>query len=363
MLRELRWKPDFGKTLDRFEAWWRREIIDRSPVTVSVKELRKHVPIPEKQFATARERWLDVEYNVRRSIAWLEGRHYVGDSFPALFPNVGPEVNATVMGCELEFGETTSWSKPIIHDPAEWPAIVNRPMNFDNPYWRAIEQITDLALEMCEGRYVVTLTDIHDNYDLLAALRDPQHLCIDLMDCPEVIERCGRATVRVFQEMFNRNWAKVKAAGHPCTNWTPALSVDAFYEPSCDFWCMVSDQVAKELILPDIVAEMQVLDRSLFHLDGINALRHLDLLLDLPQLTGVQWVYGSGNGPAVRWMDTYRRIKQAGKVIQLLAETPRDALDVLAEIGQRGVWVCVAEPFDTVESADAFIRDVAKVKP
>jgi hypothetical protein len=27
------------------------------------------------------------------------------------------------------------------------------------------------------------------------------------------------------------------------------------------------------------------------------------------------------------------------------------------------VWVCVAEPFDTVESADAFIRDVAKVKP
>ena len=36
MIRELSFKPDFARTVQRFEAWWNGEIIDRPPVTLSV---------------------------------------------------------------------------------------------------------------------------------------------------------------------------------------------------------------------------------------------------------------------------------------------------------------------------------------
>jgi hypothetical protein len=100
---------------------------------------------------------------------------------------------------------------------------------------------------------------------------------------------------------------------------------------------------------------MQPLERSLFHLDGPQALRLLDLLLDLPQLDAVQWVYGSGNGPASNWIDVYKRIQNAGKSIQLIAETAEGARTVVDQLKPQGVWISVIEPFNSVESAQRFV--------
>jgi len=118
---------------------------------------------------------------------------------------------------------------------------------------------------------------------------------------------------------------------------------------------MVSPQIARDWILPNIQTEMQPLERSLFHLDGPQALRLLDLLLDLPQLDAVQWVYGSGNGPASNWIDVYQRIQNAGKSIQLIAETAEGARTVVDQLKPQGVWISVIEPFNSVESAQRFV--------
>jgi hypothetical protein len=118
---------------------------------------------------------------------------------------------------------------------------------------------------------------------------------------------------------------------------------------------MVSPQIARDWILPNIQTEMQPLERSLFHLDGPQALRLLDLLLDLPQLDAVQWVYGSGNGPASNWIDVYKRIQNAGKSIQLIAETAEGARTVVDQLKPQGVWISVIEPFNSVESAQRFV--------
>jgi hypothetical protein len=358
MLRELKLKPDFGKTLDRFEAWWRGEILDRCPVTLYAPSGKPYKG-PTKRHATLRDRWMDVEFQVDSAIAHLEQGVYPGDHFPQYMPNVGPELNATLLGCDLEFSENSSWSKPIIHDPAQWEQILTRPLDLGNVYWQTIEKMTDLAIEKSDGRYLVGITDIHDNYDLLAALRDPETLCLDIMDCPQTIRRVAHATANVFGEMFRRLYAKTRAAGMPCTTWIPATHDGPYYVPSCDFWCMVSDEIAREWILPDIVTEMQGLDRSIFHLDGPQALRHLDLLLGLPQLNAVQWVYGAGNGPASRWIDVYKRIVAAGKGIQMFSEDPQDAMAVLDAVGPKHMWLCTGG-FDSLASAEAFLTDVER---
>ena len=95
------------KILQRFDAWWQGEILDRPPVTLSVKPTRPYRG-PVSRHATLRERWLDAEFNVESAIAGMERIDFAGDSFPVFCPNIGPEITATLFGCELEFGEHTS---------------------------------------------------------------------------------------------------------------------------------------------------------------------------------------------------------------------------------------------------------------
>jgi hypothetical protein len=124
---------------------------------------------------------------------------------------------------------------------------------------------------------------------------------------------------------------------------------------------MVSPEMAQEMILPDILFEMEPLERSIFHLDGVGALKHLDLILDNPNLHAVQWVYGAGQGPASRWIEVYRRCLQAGKSVQVLAETPEDALNVLKAVGAKGVWLTIGEGFRSVSEAQAFLNEVDRL--
>lgn len=359
MIRELGWKPDFGKTVERFEAWWFGEVIDRPPVTLYVTPSRPYQG-PVKEHRSLRERWMDVEYVVESAIAHLERHDFVGDSFPVYWPNLGPEITATLFGCELEFSEGTSWSKPVVHQPEDWYRILEMPPNFDNVYWQTIERMTDYAIQRSEGRYIVGITDLHGNYDILAALRDPQALCIDLIDCPDLVAQVGRHVAKAFVEAFERSYRKIAAAGFGSTTWLTVYHEGPCYVPSCDFWAMVSVQMAREYILPDILSEMEPLERSIFHLDGPDALKHLPLLLEIPSLHAVQWVYGAGRGPAARWIEVYRRCLRAGKSVQVLAETAQDALEVLEQVGRRGVWLTVGEAFASVEEAEAFLKIVAQ---
>ena len=357
---ELKLKPDFDKSARRLEAWWLGQIVDRPPVTVTVKPVRPYER-PTKTHATAEDRWLDVEFQVMSQLAKLEARDYPGDGFPMFFPNVGPEVTGTLLGVPMDFiDEATSWSRPIVNEPEDWKRLVHKEPDFNSPCWQAMEQMTKLAIELRDDRYLVGVTDLHGNYDILAALRDPQMLCMDLIDCPELVQPVGVRAAEIYNQAFERNYAMLKDAGLPCASWTHIYHDGPAYIPSSDFWCMVSPQIAEEMVLPLIVKEMELLERSLVHLDGPQALRHLDLLLELPDLNAIQWVFGDGNGPVHRWIDVYKRIQDAGKSIQLLAETAEDALAAVEQLDPHGLWVHVDETLDTAEDAEAFIAQVER---
>lgn len=358
---EVRWKPDIEASVARFEAWWAGEIVDRPPITLHVAVARRAAP--PAGHASLRGRWLDAEHAVESAIARMAGREWLADTLPVFMPNVGPEVTATLYGCRLEFTADTSWSQPIVRDVADWAGIARTPPDFGNEHWQAIERMTRLALQRREGRYLVGLTDLHGNYDILAALRDPQDLCVDLLDDPDLVERAALHVAQGFVEATRRNWRILSEAGMPSTTWIPALHRGLFYVPSCDFWCTISTEMARRRVLPSIAAEMAPLERSIFHLDGPDALRHLDLVLALPGLNAVQWVYGAGKGPASRWIETYRRILAAGKSVMLHAQDAGDALRVVEAAGARGVWIVVERGFDDVESARSFIAEVERLTP
>lgn len=91
----------------------------------------------------------------------------------------------------------------------------------------------------------------------------------------------------------------------------------------------------EELAIPYLQREMRALDRSFYHLDGKDALRHLPALLALPELDGIQWVYGAGAPTARHWIPLLQQIQAAGKRIEVAvtADDIRPLLDSLKPQG------------------------------
>lgn len=344
-------------TAARFEAWWHGGLADHPPVSLWVESPRSPLA-PPSHHATLRERWLDVEFQVESAFAQLEFNPALGDTVPAWMPNAGPDLTSTLFGAELVFAEHTSWCQRSIATPADWERFIATPPDFHNAYWRVMEQMIDRAAERFGGRYYVAMPDLHGSFDILSGLRGPEALCLDLVDEPELVRRASLHASRGYVAGFRRLHERLTALGQPSTTWCNYYHRGPAYVPSCDFWCLVSQAVAADLIRPTLEMEMAPMERSIFHLDGPQALHHFDLMLALPGLNAVQWVYGDGHGSAVRWIEIYRRIRQAGKAIQVLAEDAADALAVLREIGPEGMWITVLRPFASRQLACEFLDAV-----
>lgn len=321
---DLEYKPDAAKAFERLEAWWEGEILDRPAIQLFAPK-ENPAPLPRKNHASLREKWMDVDYTVECADIHISNTHYIGEAFPAFWPNLGPDVLAAVIYAELEFGEDTSWSVPLLKDWGLVPELAVQP---ENEYTKTILALTRLALEVGQGKFLVGLTDIHPDADLAAALRDPQQLCLDLLNEPEQVKQLLAQLRSAFFDFYNLAYDLIRGHGQTVTtSWLPLAAEGRYYIPSNDFSCMVSNRMFREFFLEAIIEQVEWLDRSIYHLDGPNALQHLDCLLEIEKLDAVQYVWGAGNGRATDWIPTFQKIQDAGKNLWIPFEA--DELDTL----------------------------------
>jgi hypothetical protein len=351
---ELEYKPDAAQACERMSAWWEREILDRPPIQVCAPRPNPR-PLPRKQHASLPERWLDVEYAVECADIRAGNTYWAGEILPTFWPNLGPEILTAGLGAELIFGEETSWSAPMLHDWEDLPRLALDP---ENQYVRTILEMTRRALEVGRGKFIVGLTDLHPGGDLAASLRDPQQLCLDLALQPERVCALMTHLAPSFYQFYELQRALLLEAGQTLTtSWLPLFAEGRYYIPSCDFSCMISPVHFREFMLPEILEEIDWLDRSIYHLDGPTALRHLDALLEIEELHAIQWVWGAGNGPASRWLPVFQRIQAAGKGMHISIE-PWEVDLFLEAMRPEGVMLCTWA--GSVEEADALIAQVAR---
>lgn len=340
-------KRNANESMRRLEAWWRCEIIDRPPILVTAPRPDAPKP-PFRQFATLRERWMNVEYQVETANTWVESIYWeAGDSMPIFSPNLGPEIATAALGAPLWFTEESSWSEPILKD---WCNIPDIRINVHNDCLNAILDMTRLGLERAGGRYLIGHMDIHPGGDLAASLRDPSQLCIDLMESPDEVMRLMRQIRPVFYELYNMQDALMTSAGQQVRSmWLPVCGYGKCYVPSCDFAALVSNRQFRQFFLPEILEEIEWLDYSVFHLDGPAAVRHLDDLLAIPKLNAIQFVPGVAESN-LKWLYLFQRIQDAGKAIYVDARP--DEIDRFME-GLRPEGTLLSTYASTPEEADA----------
>ena len=354
-------KPDYEEVLARFEAWWECEIIDRPPVCLRFpRPASECVPDPPpREYASERERWLDTEQIVAGMNARLTNTVHFAESLPIAMPNLGPDLFAAFYGCPLVFTDATSWSMPVLED---WrPESVDRlQLDTDNFYYRKLEEMTDALVEVGRGRFIVAYTDIHAGADGIAAFRDPEQLCLDLIECPGQVKALCERITEEFLQVYDYYNEKLSAAGMPSTSWANAICRGKMLVAQSDFSGLISEAMFEEVFVPSLVRECRHVDRTIYHLDGPGALRHLDRLLDIPEIHAIQWVAGAGHDYWADNIEVFQRIQNKGRALQI-GPVPCEDLGHLFEVLRpEGVWLVGVSDVRSREQADEVLAAVTR---
>lgn len=357
-LMPIEFIEDWEQRIERHDAFWHNEIIDRPIVNMQFPCPNADFPAPaEKNFANHRERWFDAEYVAEDALHEIMNTKFCGDALPKVNPNLGPEVLSAFFGMELEYSATTSWGIPNL---ASMDEVDKLQFSEDNVYFKKMVELTDSLLAVGKNRFYVGLTDFHPGGDAITAFRDPLNLNFDMIECPEKVKALSEWVAQEYFKIFDFFYDKLQQQHQATTNWAGIVSTKKWYVPSNDFSCMISKEMFDEIFLPGIVEECRQLDAAIYHLDGTNALQHLDSLLSIKELNAIQWVYGAGNGRASDWLDIYKKCQAAGKGIQIFAYL--DELDTIIDnLKPEGVWLAIHDVKNNDE-AEAVIKKISKWK-
>lgn len=337
---KLDYKPDFKKCMKRIYAWFEGEIIDRPPIRFTGHNVEYNTSdLNNKKWNSMRDKWFDVEYQVENFINSLEHRSFLGETFPIFWPNLGPSVYAAFYGTELEFGEVTSWeSEEIIN---EWNDLDDLKLDYNNVYFKKLEELTNYALEKCENKFMVGYSDFHSGFDCLAAWRGQQKLLLDLYDNPSKVKEGLELTYQDFQTIYDYFDKMLKNKNQLSVNWLGIPSFGKLHVPSSDFSAMISNDQFEKFKLPFLKKEVKEMDHNIFHLDGKDVARHLDMILEIPEIQAIQWVQGMGvDKPILQWVPLIKKIQDAGKSV--IVDLEIEELDsFMNQVNKNGIFLCI----------------------
>jgi hypothetical protein len=339
---ELEGMPQFELAMQRVYAWYDNEIIDRPPVRFIAHNAFLEASKQDISGLSDQEKeawWFDVELQVDLFAKSVEGRRFQAETFPVFFPNLGPDVYAAFYGARLIFGEVTSWSIPLVKD---WEQVDDLHFDPQNIYFKKLEQLTQYALERCPGKFLVGYSDLHPGLDCVAAWRDPQQLCYDLVDSPEQVKRLAEKAVADFEWIYQHFDRMLKSAGQLSASWMGIPSFGRMHIPSCDFSAMISQEHFQEFGLPLLKREVLTMDHNIFHVDGKGVARHLETILSVPGVHAIQWVQGVGDDyPILQWRPLIRDLQSRNMPV-IVDLSPSELDEFTSSMDPHGIFLWVA---------------------
>ena len=342
-------EADWQRIEHDWTAWWAGEL-DRPLVVLEVTD-----PVPgadRSQFA----RWgletpVDTVLDNWQPI--LEATHWLGDAYPKWWVNYGPGTMAAFLGSSVSWSPDTTWFWPL--KGVDTLADIQPAYDANNPWWLRVQAMTARAVERWGRQVLVGITDLGGNLDILASLRSSEKLLLDVMDVPEVVERLVSDITHLWIRYYDALEAITRTAGRGNACWGPCWSPGKGYMLQCDFSYMLSPRMFKRFVMPDLIACCNHLDYGFYHLDGKGEIPHLDQLLSIERLRGVQWQPGDGQPLADSWLPLLKRIRDAGKLCQVYVNR-QGAFTIQRELGGKGFLFHIVNETLTVEEGEAFLR-------
>ncbi len=320
-----------ARVMETHELWWEGKL-DRPLVHLSLGGRYPAEGSPRapwlSQATCADFSWSAEE--IVDTFDWaLSQNEYMGDAYPSVnFDAFGPGVLAAFCGARLDNSSGRVWFWPAEDKPISGIHAVYDP---ENKWAKRIRDIYRAGVSRWEGRVIMGMPDLGGILDAAASLVGTENLLYALIDEPEEVDRLVGELETAWHAAY-RDFAAVLAPQGGFTDWNGLLSKSPAYVLQCDFCYMIGQEAFRRFVLGTLRRDTEKLTHTIYHLDGIGELIHLDDILSLPRLNAVQWVYGAGKPGARHWLDVYRKIMDAGKQIMII-DGVGEFFDVWRQLG------------------------------
>jgi 5-methyltetrahydrofolate--homocysteine methyltransferase len=256
---------------------------------------------------------------------------FLGDAFPWFsMGKFGPGVIAAMMGAKLDNSSGQVWFWPPDDRPIQ---DLNLELEPNNIWLQRIKDICAAGMERWKGNFILGMTDLGGNLDIPAAFRTTETLLMDLIDHPEEVERLIWEAHECWHKAYHEINAVLQPVSPGYSDWSGIYSDQPSYMMQSDFSYMISPKMFGRFALPELEATCKLIPRTFYHLDGVGQIPHLDQVLSIAELDGLQWIPGDGKPDCSNWPEIYQRAHAAGKLIQI-NNGEFEAIDaVIAQIG------------------------------
>jgi hypothetical protein len=320
---ELSSKPDWAQCQLRYEAFWEGELLDRPLLQVTAPRsgmTARSTDLPADEAGLLR--WFtDPELVLPRMAEQVAATYYGGDALPVVMPVSGNLVAilAAYLGCPYRIvpGSGSGWADPVIDNWATRQPLI---LDTSNPWWQATLRLLQAAADANEGRYLVAIPDLQGDGEIVALLRGTERLALDMVEHPDEVRQADNEVNLAWWEAWRECNRIIASDRQGYVDWLGVWSRLPAVTLECDFACMISTEMFKQVFLPGLERQASWVSRTIFHLDGPGALRHLETLLAIKELTGIQWVPGAGQPSMVEWLPLLQRIQAAGKRLVVACE-------------------------------------------
>lgn len=265
----------------------------------------------------------------------LQKIEYLGDSFPSFnFDVFGPGLlSAMAGGAILDNSSGLVWFHPDKPRHIEEIRVKYDP---ENKWAKRLKDIYRAGNEKWKGQVLMGMPDFGSNLDVLAVLRTTENLLTDLYDNPVEVLRVLSEIQTAWHEAYNDFSSVLSPVNPGYSDWNYMYSAVPEYILQSDFSYMISPDMFKTFTLPSLKKDCEILNHTIYHLDGIGQIPHLDILLSLDKLNAIQWVPGDGQPNAPYWIELYKRIEAAGKGIHVLGSAD-DFMKVYSQV-KKGLY-------------------------
>lgn len=345
------YKDNWEETKQRMDAFWKMEMPDRPCMCMGVP--RKGAdPGPPPETEDYRQKWTDPEFVLKNFVHKCEKGAYVAETIPT---------DPLLVGYAFAYNAKLSFLKQTIsHEPLFKTFEDSRNFDFDysNDWgWLQTKKVLRTVAKAGKGRFPLGLPTLLQGNDLFSVLRNPANFLMDLMDHPDevkqVLKKMNEDWMAATEECFDiLEEEGIEGSSTWIGVWSPKKTVVL----QSDVSCMMSPDMFDEFIMPEIEACAKRFDHVFYHLDGVDAIKHLDRLLEVPEIFGIQFGAGAGHSNGIEtWLDMYKKIQAKGKGLRLPTQ-PKETLEMtIRELDPRGLYLLVSG-VQSVEEAEAVLK-------
>lgn len=314
----MKYIDDWTAVKQRFSAWWQGNLSESPLLYIEARLPEPDAKlVPVQEFSEPDAKYLDVENIVNRRLNHYQKHKLLGDAFPQLSLDLGPGSLALYLGSEPGFTWDTVWFNECVDSVDNWPGFSFNPQN----HWlkKHLEMFVQ-ARNIIDQDLLLNMPDLVENMDILAALRGPQNLIYDMMDEPELIKQKVAELDAIYFNYFDLFLdliAQENSNSYTAFNiWGPGRTAKV----QCDFCALISPNQFREFVQPSLRRQCRQLDFSLYHLDGPDAIKHVPALMEITELSALQWTCGEGqpDGASEQWFPIYDQVRDAGKSLWIM---------------------------------------------